>query len=102
MVPSVGEQSRKDSPPVPSREHCKGERFGSSPDAQSARQPMGFKSVVTQVCCAGEWEKWKTFGKVGETPVITGGDAALFIEKMVFVCLKNLWYAFILLTQIRF
>lgn len=46
---------------------AKGERFYSSLDAHGARQLVGFKSVVTQVCCTGEWEKSKTLDKLGET-----------------------------------
>lgn len=78
------------------------QRFCSSTDAQTARQLMGFTSVVTQVCCfgAGGWEKLKTSDNLGENPVITGRNAALFVEEMVFICLKNLGYTFVHLTQI--
>lgn len=82
--------------------HCKGEGFCSSTDAQTARQLVRFTSVVTQVCCfgAGEWEKLKTSDNLGENPVITGRNAALFVEETVFICLKNLGYTFVHLTQI--
>lgn len=36
-----------------------------------------------------------------ERNIITGGNAALLVEKMVFICLKNLGYAFVQLNQIR-
>lgn len=56
--------------------------------------------MVTQVSCVGEWEQLKTLDKLEENPIITGGNAALSLEEMVFVCLKNLQYPSILLTQI--
>ena len=39
-------------------------------------------------------------GRLGKN-IITGGNAALLVEKVVFICLKNLGYTFVHLTQIR-
>lgn len=47
----------------------------------------------------GRAREIEDLGRLGKN-IIAGGNAALLVEKVVFMCLKDLGYAFVPLTQI--
>lgn len=62
-------------------------------------QLMVFTCAITNVLLWGRRAREiENLGRLEKT-IITGGNAALLVEKVVFICLKNFGYTLVHLTQ---